>query len=90
MCHDASADGTEAFVTGEAGSSPGFDYSTVAYSVITGDQLWSRRYDGTGQNEDEAIRLSASPTGDAVYVTGSSLSPSGSFDWATVAYAAAP
>jgi DNA-binding beta-propeller fold protein YncE len=83
-----SADGTQAFVTGEAGSTPGFDYSTVAYSVATGDQLWGSRYDGTGHNDDEAIRLSPSPTGDAVYVTGSSLSPTGSFDWATVAYAA--
>jgi len=83
-----SADGTQAFVTGEAGSAPGFDYSTVAYSVATGDRLWGSRYDGTGHNDDEAIRLSPSPTGDAVYVTGSSLSPTGSFDWATVAYAA--
>lgn len=76
------------FVTGlSAGATSGFDYATVAYSAVTGAQLWASRYNGPGNGYDEAHSIAASPSGHTVFVTGYSAGAS-SFDYATVAYSA--
>jgi DNA-binding beta-propeller fold protein YncE len=80
------------FVTGsDNAGSDGEDYVTVAYSAVTGAQLWVSRYDGAAHGNDYASKVAVSPGGSTVYVTGWSIG-TGSiyyYDWATVAYNAA-
>jgi hypothetical protein len=83
-----SPDGTAVFVTGYSvePSYAATDYATVAYDASTGATLWSRLYNGPGN--DSATALGVSPDGTAVFVTGYS-DPSASgyhYDYATVAY----
>jgi WD40 repeat protein len=85
--------GTVVFVTGYSdGKGTGPDYATLAYSARTGRQLWVRRYSGPANGDDQATSLAVSPTGGAVFVTGSSDGPTtdgAESDYATVAYKAA-
>jgi outer membrane protein assembly factor BamB len=82
-----SPDGSEVFVTGDSiGSTSGYDYGTVAYDAATGDQLWSRRYDGPASSGDEVFALGVSPDGSEVFVTGNSPGSTIGEDYATVAY----
>jgi WD40 repeat protein len=84
-----SPDGGTVFVTGySAGSAPD-SYATIAYDAATGAQLWVKRYNGIDNRGGEAYSLAVSPTGQAVYVTGSSPGPTGTPDYATIAYNAA-
>ncbi len=82
-----SPDGTRLFVTGE---SPGVgtfsDYATLAYDASTGATLWTRRYNGPGSLDDFGNSVTVSPDGAEVFVTGDSDGPSGSKDYATLAY----
>jgi outer membrane protein assembly factor BamB len=80
-----SPDGSRVFVTGYIYGSTG-DYATVAYDAATGTQLWTRRYNGPGNDQDEATALGVSPDGSRVFVTGQSLGSTGTDDYATVAY----
>src|SRR5581483_3229266 len=64
------------------------DYATIAYDAATGARLWTRRYDGPAHSFDSPVAIARSPDGSAVYVTGSSYSPSDANDFATVAYQA--
>ncbi len=82
-------DGHAVFVTG---ASPLDDrastigYATLAYDLVTGDELWSARFDGPGgSNEPEAVAVSRD--GSKVAVTGRSRDHSD--DYATVCYSAA-
>lgn len=78
--------GPAVFVTGlSEGAGSGSDYATIAYSAVTGAQLWVRRYNGPGNDFDEAWQAAVSPNSRQVFVTGTSASDT-SLDYATVAY----
>jgi hypothetical protein len=83
--------GSEVFVTGtSAENATDTDYATVAYDAATGAQLWVQRYNGPGGVKgDRAAAVAVSPTGDTVFVTGTSDGGATADDYATVAYDAA-
>ncbi|WP_116953448.1 S8 family serine peptidase [Jiangella endophytica] len=62
------------------------DYVTAAYDPETGDELWAVRFDGPVQGADELAGFGVSPSGDTVYVTGSSTGSGGHSDVVTIAY----
>jgi hypothetical protein len=82
-----SPDGAMVVVTGSSyRTASGDDFATVAYSTVTGAQLWAHRYNGPGNGADKAAAVTVSPTG-RVFVTGSSSGgASRRADYATVAY----
>jgi hypothetical protein len=86
-----SPDGTEVLVTGwsNTGSPYVGDYATVAYDALTGARLWVARYNGPGNDDDQAHSLTVSPDGTDVFVTGYSNGSSSGADYATIAYDAA-
>ena len=83
----ASPDGSKVFVTGISdGGTSDYDAATAAYSASTGVQLWAGRYNGPGNDLDEALAVAASPDGSMVFVTGDSIGVLTGVDYATVAY----
>jgi DNA-binding beta-propeller fold protein YncE len=81
-----SPDGTRVFVTGIGPDRWGSeDYHTVAYDASTGTTLWVARYNGPGNDIDEAYSIAVSPDGSKVMVTGRSLGASSGTDYGTVA-----
>jgi WD40 repeat protein len=84
----ASPDGKAVYVTGSSygGSTTNYDYATVAYNAATGAQLWVKRYTSPGSGDDQANSVTVSPTGNMVFVTGSSTGAGNLYDYATVAY----
>ena len=73
------------FVTGASrGSGSNFDYATVKYNP-NGSQVWVKRYNGTGNNVDEAHGIILDPYG-FTYVTGFSMGSGSSYDYATLRY----
>jgi dienelactone hydrolase len=87
----SSPDGSRIFVTGNSiGAGTDSDYATIAYDAATGTVLWAKRYNGPGNNSDEANSIAASPDGSSVFVTGHSYGGLGTgYDYATIAYDAA-
>ena len=84
-----SPDGRTVFVTGASRDrGHGVDYATIAYNAATGTTRWLRRYNGPGNNTDDAIAIAAGPGGRAVYVTGYSAGQTTGQDYATIAYSA--
>jgi WD40 repeat protein len=82
-----SPDGSAVFVTGYSiGVANRFDYATVAYDASSGARLWVKRYNGPGNDTDDANALVVSPDASMVLVTGASFGATGSIDYATVAY----
>jgi outer membrane protein assembly factor BamB len=82
--------GTVFVAAASYGTGPtGVDYKTVAYSAATGGQLWTRRYSGPGDFNDNPVAVAVSPDGSAVFVTGSARGWGTGYDYATVAYDAA-
>ena len=80
-------DGTAVVVTGHTyGSTTGSDYTTVAYATSSGAKVWSKRYNGPVDAEDEATGLAIKPDGSAVFVTGFSVGTSMTSDVVTIAY----
>lgn len=80
------------YVTGYSDADTGaakinLDYLTIKYSSV-GDTLWTRRYNGTGNGNDQAYALAVDTSGN-VYVTGYSdgnISSAVNQDYATVKY----
>jgi uncharacterized delta-60 repeat protein len=73
------------YVTGRSwGLGTSYDYLTVKYNS-SGVQQWIARYNGPGNNRDQATALAVDIAGN-VYVTGASESLYGIPDYATVKY----
>ncbi|MBK8981861.1 MAG: SBBP repeat-containing protein [Ignavibacteria bacterium] len=72
------------YVTGRSFlSGSNFDYATIKYSA-NGDELWVRRYNGTG-GIDEANAIAVDNSGN-VYVTGKSQGGASNSDFVTIKY----
>jgi uncharacterized delta-60 repeat protein len=73
------------FVSGYSfGGTSEEDYATVKYNT-DGVQYWEKRYNGTGNSYDIATAIKCDNAGN-VYVTGYSLDPNTSEDYATLKY----
>ena len=69
--------------TSDEGSSAN-DFATIKYAA-NGTRLWVARYNGPGNNTDNAHGLAVDSAGN-VYVSGSSVGAAGNFDYAIVKY----
>jgi DNA-binding beta-propeller fold protein YncE len=69
------------------------DYTTVAYYIPTGAQLWVKSYNPgnllPATNADYGNAVAVSPSGGTVFVTGTSDGATSQSDYATIAYNAA-
>ena len=72
---------------GTNGVSSYFDYATIKYSGA-GMPLWTNRYNGPANNEDQATDVAVDGNGNVI-VTGISFAINGRADYATVAYSSA-
>jgi uncharacterized delta-60 repeat protein len=76
------------FVTGNSlGNGGFFDYATIKYSGA-GVPLWTNRYNGPADTDDQAYAAAVDPGGN-VFVTGASTRSGGNYDYATIAYSGA-
>lgn len=72
-----------AYVTGISyGGATGYDYATIAYSN-NGVPLWTNRYNGPNNSDDEAEHIGVDSKGD-VFVTGTSMNST--FQYVTIKY----
>ena len=82
-----SRNGATIFGTGTAETAGAkTDYATVSYDAVTGKKLWSAGYNGPASANDGAASIAVSPTGHAVFVTGTSEGAGAGPDLTTVAY----
>jgi len=86
-----SPDGSTVYATGVEGMNPVGevgDYLTIAYDASSGERLWTATYDSPqeGDQDEEAHRVTVSPDGRWVYVTGQTGAQHSNADVATVAY----
>jgi hypothetical protein len=65
------------------------DYATQAINAATGATVWTSRYNGLGNGDDQACCIAISPAGSLVFVTGSSPGSVSGLDYATEAINAA-
>jgi len=59
------------YVTGGSHNGINMDYLTIKYNAVTGDTLWTRRYNGPADGSDIAYACAVDGSGN-LYVTGSS------------------
>lgn len=91
-----SPDGSTIYVTGKSGrlsiDDAEFDYLKVAYSSITGIQLWEARFNGSGNKGDFPASIAVTPDGGTAYVvgttwgTGDGVADAAGYDIGVVAY----
>src|SRR6266700_4082307 len=74
------------YVTGQSwgGSATRDDFATIAYSVLTGDEVWVRRYNGPSSSGDYAYAIAA--RAGRLFIAGPSHGISSGRDYAIVAY----
>lgn len=73
------------FVTGSSdGFGAGPDFLTIKYNS-SGDTLWTKRYNGSGNGEDVAVAIKVDNSGN-VYVTGKSQGSGTGYDIVTIKY----
>lgn len=82
-----SPNGKTVVVTGSVDAGGTTEYATIAYSAVSGAQVWARRYGTPGT--DYARALAVSPNGKTVIVTGmisGVAGTDGAQEYATIAY----
>jgi uncharacterized delta-60 repeat protein len=91
VAYSLAVDGSgNVYVTGwSAGSGSGYDYdyATIKYSSA-GAPMWTNRFNGPGNNYDQAQSLAVDGSGN-VYVTGGSTGSGSGYDYATIKYSSA-
>lgn len=78
------------YITGYSAAAPNetnYDYATIKYNS-SGQQLWLSRYNGPGNDHDQANGLALDKDAN-VYVTGRSMGAGTGFDFATIKYSTA-
>jgi len=76
--------GSLLYITGQSTAVNGkFDYATLALNANTGNQAWLLRYDGPAHGTDMAVAIAVSPSGQSLFVTGTSKGVGTSADFAT-------
>jgi TolB-like protein len=82
-----SSDTSDVFITGRSvGSTSGQDIATVGYDGSTGGTLWARRYNGPANSFDIGYAVASSPDGSQLFVAGTSVGSTSSWDFVTLAY----
>jgi len=77
------------YVTGwSVGLGTGYDYATVKYDS-SGQEKWVARYNGTGNDDDQAYAIAVDASAN-VYVTGYSIGSDGVSDYTTIKYSQSP
>ena len=86
FAHSIASDGSgNVYVTGESfGGGTFSDYTTIKYNS-SGDSVWVKRYNGSGNSEDKAFSIAVDGSGN-VYVTGNSYGSGTKYDYATIKY----
>jgi len=74
------------YITGQSfGRTSSYDYVTIKYSE-NGDEVWLKRYNGTGNGNDIARDMGIDQLGN-IYITGSSWGVGTRVDYCTIKYA---
>ena len=73
------------YITGKSEThQKGYDYATIKYN-INGIEQWVARYNGPGDDDDEAIAITIDRIGN-IYVTGRSKGINTAYDYCTIKY----
>lgn len=89
-----SPDGQRVYVTGvqDVDFAGHGDFGTVAYDALSGEEVWTARFDRGGQESaprfDFAYLMAVAPLGDRVYVAGRTPGEAADFDFSVVSYEA--